>query len=90
MPTTISDLDVFLLQGPEEDRPHWVSNFTVPTANEILIRLRTDDRNEDVGLATSYTNAEAILHVLRSGNHGASDWRQHSGTGAILRRPFSL
>ena len=67
MPTTISDLDVFLLQGPEEDRPHWVSNFTVPTANEILLRLRTDDGIEGFGLATSYTNAEPILHVFRSG-----------------------
>ena len=67
MPTTISDLDVFLLQGPENVRPHWVSNFTVPTANEILLRLRTDDGIEGFGLATSYTNAEPILHVFRSG-----------------------
>ena len=67
MPTTISDLDVFLLQGPKKDRPHWVSNFTVPTANEILLRLRTDGGIEGFGLATSYTNAEPILHVFRSG-----------------------
>ncbi len=67
MPTVITELDVFLLRGPKEDRPHWVSNFTVPTANEVLLRLRTNDGIEGFGLATSYTNAEPILHVFRSG-----------------------
>lgn len=65
--TKISDLDVFILRGPADDRPHWVSNFIVPTANEILVRLRTDDGIEGFGLATSYTNAEPILDVFRSG-----------------------
>ena len=67
MPTKITDLDVFILQGPKEDRPHWVSNFIVPTANEILLRLRTNDGIEGFGLATSYTNAEPILSIFRSG-----------------------
>mgnify|MGYP003706003667 CR=1 FL=1 len=67
MPTTITDLDVFLLKGPKDERPHWVSNFTVPTANEILIRLRTNDGVEGFGLATSYTSAEPIINALRSG-----------------------
>jgi L-alanine-DL-glutamate epimerase-like enolase superfamily enzyme len=67
MPVTITDLDVFILRGPANDRPHWVSNFIVPTANEILIRLRTNDGVEGFGLATSYTNAEPILDVFRSG-----------------------
>lgn len=67
MPTTITDLDVFLLKGPKDERPHWVSNFTVPTANEILIRLRTNDGVEGFGLATSYTSAEPIISALRSG-----------------------
>jgi len=67
MPTTIADLDVFLLQAPKEERPHWVSNFTVPTANEILLRLRTNDGVEGFGLATSYTNAQQITDVFRSG-----------------------
>ena len=39
MTTKIISLDVFILRGPEEDRPHWASNLTMPTANEILLRL---------------------------------------------------
>ena len=67
MATTITDVDVLILRGPKDERPHWVSNFTVPTANEILIRLRTSDGVEGFGLATSYTDAAPILNVLRSG-----------------------
>lgn len=65
--TTITDLDVYLLKGPKDERPHWVSNFTVPTANEILIRMRTSDGVEGFGLATSYTSADPIIHVLKTG-----------------------
>jgi len=43
MTTKITDLEVFILRGPESERPHWVSNFIVPTANEILIRLKSND-----------------------------------------------
>lgn len=43
MTTKINGLDVTILRGPDSDRPHWVSNFTVPTANEVLIRLTTSD-----------------------------------------------
>ena len=67
MTNKITNLDVFILRGPEEDRPHWVSNFIVPTANEILVRLKTNDGVEGFGLATSYTNANPILHVFQSG-----------------------
>jgi D-galactarolactone cycloisomerase len=67
MPTKITDLDVFVLRGPKEKRPHWVSNFIVPSANEILIRLRTNDGIEGFGLATSYTSAEPILSAIRNG-----------------------
>ena len=67
MTTKIAALDVFLLRGPESERPHWVSNFIVPTANEILVRLTTTDGVEGFGLATSYTSAESILDVFRSG-----------------------
>jgi D-galactarolactone cycloisomerase len=67
MSTKITDLDVFILRGPKEERPHWVSNFIVPTANELLIRLRTNDGIEGFGLATSYTNAEPIISAIQSG-----------------------
>jgi len=65
--TKIISLDVFLLRGPATDRPHWVSHFIVPTANEILVRLTTNDGIEGFGLATSYTNAQPMVDVFNSG-----------------------
>ena len=67
MATKITNVDVFILQGPQDKRPHWVSNFIVPTANEILIKMQTNDGIEGFGMATSYSDAEPILAVLRSG-----------------------
>ena len=63
----ITELDVFVLQAPDSGRPHWVSHFIVPRANEILVRLRTDDGVEGFGLATSYTSVDPIVEVFRSG-----------------------
>jgi len=67
MTTKITEIDVFILRGPKDDRPHWVSNFTVPTANEVLLRVRTNNGIEGFGLATSYTDAAPILNVFKSG-----------------------
>ena len=67
MTIKITGLDVFILKGPQEDRPHWVSNFIVPSANEILIRLRTNDGIEGFALATSYTNADPIVNAIKNG-----------------------
>ncbi|MBE89727.1 MAG: mandelate racemase [Rhodospirillaceae bacterium] len=67
MPNKINHLDVFLLKGPKDERPHWVSNFIVPTANEILVRLTTADGVEGFGLATSYTDATPIVNCFKSG-----------------------
>jgi len=67
MTMKITEMDIFILRGPETDRPHWVSHFIVPSANEILIRLRTNEGVEGFGLATSYANAKPILDVFRSG-----------------------
>ena len=40
----ITSLEVHILRLKGEDpRPHWVSNFIVPRANEILVRLKTDE-----------------------------------------------
>ncbi len=63
----ITGLDVHILRAPDTGRPHWVSHFIVPKANEILVRLRTDQGVEGIGLATSYTPIEAAIHVFRSG-----------------------
>ncbi len=63
----IAQLEVHVLRAPDTGRPHWVSHFIVPRANEILVRMRTDEGIEGIGLATSYTPIEAAIHVFRSG-----------------------
>jgi len=63
----ITELDVFVLRAPDSGRPHWVSHFIVPRANEILVQLRTDDGIEGFGLATSYASVEPIVEVFRNG-----------------------
>lgn len=39
----IARVEVFALKASEPERPHWTSHFIVPTANEILVRLYTDE-----------------------------------------------
>ena len=51
----INRLEVYALRAPAPERPHWTSHFIVPTANEILVKLYTDEGIEGFGLATSYT-----------------------------------
>jgi len=63
----ITKLQVYILRAPDTGRPHWVSHFIVPKANEILVRLQTDAGVEGIGLATSYTPIEAAIHAFRSG-----------------------
>jgi L-alanine-DL-glutamate epimerase-like enolase superfamily enzyme len=63
----ITQLEVHILRAPDTGRPHWVSHFIVPRANEILVRMRTDEGIEGIGLATSYTPIEAAIHAFRTG-----------------------
>lgn len=63
----ITRLDVYILRAPDTGRPHWVSHFIVPKANEILVRMYTDAGVEGIGIATSYTPIEAAIHAFRSG-----------------------
>jgi len=63
----ITSLQVYILRAPDEGRPHWVSHFVVPKANEILVRMRTDEGVEGIGIATSYTPIEAAIHAFRTG-----------------------
>ena len=59
----ITRLEVYILRAPDTGRPHWVSHFVVPRANEILVRMHTDEGIQGIGLATSYTPIEAAIHV---------------------------
>jgi D-galactarolactone cycloisomerase len=63
----IQGLQVYILRAPDTGRPHWVSHFIVPKANEILVRVQTDEGIEGIGIATSYTPIEAAIHAFRTG-----------------------
>jgi L-alanine-DL-glutamate epimerase-like enolase superfamily enzyme len=63
----ITELEIHILRAPDKGRPHWVSHFIVPKANEILVRMRTDEGIEGIGLATSYSPIEAAIHAFRTG-----------------------
>jgi L-alanine-DL-glutamate epimerase-like enolase superfamily enzyme len=63
----IAELEAYVLRAPATGRPHWVSHFVVPKANEILVRMRTDAGIEGIGIATSYTPIDAAIHAFRSG-----------------------
>jgi L-alanine-DL-glutamate epimerase-like enolase superfamily enzyme len=67
MNAKIVALEAFVLRAPATGRPHWVSHFSVATANEILVRLRTNDGVEGFGLATTYASAEPIVQAFRTG-----------------------
>ncbi len=63
----ITKLEAYVLRAPDTGRPHWVSHFIVPKANEILVRMHTDEGVEGIGIATSYTPIDAAMHAFRSG-----------------------
>ena len=63
----ITRLQVYILRAPDTGRPHWVSHFIVPRANEILVRMQTDEGLEGIGIATSYTPIEAAIAAFASG-----------------------
>ena len=63
----ITRLDIYILRAPDTGRPHWVSHFIVPRANEILVRMHTDEGVEGIGIATSYTPIEAAIKAFKSG-----------------------
>jgi L-alanine-DL-glutamate epimerase-like enolase superfamily enzyme len=67
MTTRIVALEIFVLRVPDTGRPHWVSHFSVAAANEILVRMRTNEDVVGFGLATSYTSAEPVVQALRDG-----------------------
>ena len=57
----IDSLEIYVLNNPDEVKPHWVSHFIVPTANELLIKIKTKDGHSGFGLATSYTDIAPII-----------------------------
>ena len=63
----IENLEIYTLQVPEDKRPHWVSHFKVPQANELLVKIKTNDGHEGFGMATSYTDIKPIIEPFKNG-----------------------
>jgi len=63
----ITRVEVFTLRATPPLRPHWTSHFIVPTANELLVRLYTDEGIDGFGLATSYTPIDFAVKAWKSG-----------------------
>ena len=63
----ITRVEAFALRAPAPARPHWTSHFIVPTANELLVRLYTDEGIDGFGLATSYTPIDYVLKAVKGG-----------------------
>ena len=63
----ITKLEVLVLRAPEHGRPHWVSHFIAPRASEVLVRARTSEGIEGIGLATSHAGMKQIAEAFGSG-----------------------
>ena len=63
----IDAVEIYLFQGPPDERAHWVSHFIVPTANELLVRLRTDTGLTGFGLASSNTSLGEAAGLFADG-----------------------
>ena len=63
----ITDVEVYVLKGPAEARRHWVSHFPVPNANDLLVRLRTDEGLEGFGLGSSNSAIDATAALFADG-----------------------
>ncbi|MFZ9039821.1 MAG: mandelate racemase/muconate lactonizing enzyme family protein [Gammaproteobacteria bacterium] len=63
----ITEIEVYILGGPTEERPHWVSHFPVPAANELLVVLRTDSGLSGFGLGSSNGPLEKTARLFVDG-----------------------
>ena len=66
MKQIIDNVEVYILTGPAEKRPHWVSHFIVPTANELLVKIKTKQGLEGFGIATNYSDINPIIEVFKT------------------------
>lgn len=63
----ITDVEAYMLTGPPEERGHWVSHYPVHQANELLIRLKTDEGLEGFGLGSSRLLIEGAAEMFNEG-----------------------
>jgi L-alanine-DL-glutamate epimerase-like enolase superfamily enzyme len=86
----IAEIDVQLLTAPNEGPAYWVSNFIVPRANELLVRIRTVSGIEGFGLATSFTSTEPIVQAFKSGIGDLIVGENASSPEKMYEKLFSL
>lgn len=63
----IVDLQVYFLKAEDDGPAYWVSNFIVPRANELLIKIRTAAGVEGLGMATTYGISDPFFRAFQSG-----------------------
>lgn len=63
----IADVEAYMLTGPPEERGHWVSHYPVHQANELLVRLRTDEGIEGFGLGSSRLLIKGAAEMFSEG-----------------------
>ncbi len=64
----IDAIEVHILGGPaEESRPHWVSHYPVPAANELLVVLRADNGLAGFGLGSSNGPLDSTAALFADG-----------------------
>lgn len=63
----ITDVEAYMLTGPPEERGHWVSHYPVHQANELLIRLKTDEGLEGFGLGSSRLLIKGATEMFNEG-----------------------
>ena len=71
----ITAVEVWALRGPQIERPHWTAFFPVPTGNELLVRLHTNDPTLEpgIGLATSYTDLAPLLKPFQQTRYNLAE-----------------
>ena len=63
----ITDVEAYMLTGPPEERGHWVSHYPVHQANELLVRLKTDEGLEGFGLGSSRLLIKGAAEMFNEG-----------------------
>ncbi|QOZ33159.1 mandelate racemase/muconate lactonizing enzyme family protein [Bradyrhizobium sp. CCBAU 53421] len=86
----ITEIEVQILTAPNEGPAYWVSNFTVPRANELLVRIRTASGIEGFGLATSFSSVEPIVQAFKSGIGELIVGEDAASPERLYERLFSL
>ena len=59
----ITNIKAYVLSDPSDGKAHWVSHFKVPSANELLVILETDEGIE--GLASLLATRISVRWCIR-------------------------